>query len=287
MEQIGQQNKVVKVGNTTVANHLPMVLFGGVNVMESPELVLETAAVFAEVTSELGIPWVFKASFDKANRTSLHSFRGPGLAAGLKILADVKAKFQVPVITDIHLPEQAAPVAEVCDILQIPAFLARQTDLIHAAARCQKPLHIKKPQFLAPEDMAHIVAKCQEAGNSQVILCERGASFGYHNLVVDMLGFPIMKNLGAPVTFDATHSLQQPGGLGHAAGGRRQYVTPLARAGLAMGIAGVFLETHPDPSSAKCDGPCALNLALLKPFLTQLKMIDDLVKSLPELDTRR
>lgn len=278
--------KTVKVGNLTLGNQQPFVLFGGMNVLESRDLALEVAAKYVEVTQRLGIPYVFKASFDKANRSSMHSFRGPGLAAGVKILAEIKDRFKVPVITDIHEPEQAAPVAEVADVIQLPAFLSRQTDLVVAMARTGRPINIKKAQFLAPQEMRHILKKCEEAGNDQLILCERGSSFGYNNLVVDMLGFGIMKQFGYPVFFDVTHALQMPGGLAESAGGRREQVTLLAKAGMATGLAGLFLEAHPEPEKARCDGPCALRLSQLEAFLSQIKALDDLVKGFPELDTQ-
>lgn len=277
--------KTVKVGNIEIANDRPMVLFGGMNVLESRDLAMEVAETYVKVTEKLGIPYVFKASFDKANRSSVHSFRGPGMEEGLKIFEEVKRTFNVPVITDVHEPHQAAPVAEVADIIQLPAFLSRQTDLVVAMAKTNRVINIKKAQFLAPQEMKHILTKCQEAGNDQLILCERGSSFGYNNLVVDMLGFGIMKAMEYPVFFDVTHSLQMPGGLASAAGGRREQVTSLARSGIATGIAGLFLEAHPDPDKAKCDGPCALRLSQLEPFLSQLKSLDDLVKGFAELDT--
>jgi 2-dehydro-3-deoxyphosphooctonate aldolase (KDO 8-P synthase) len=227
---------------------------------------------------------VFKASFDKANRSSITSFRGPGLEKGVQILGDIKAKYGVPVITDIHEPEQAAPVAEVADILQLPAFLSRQTDLVVAMAETGKVINIKKAQFLAPQEMRHILKKCEEAGNSQLILCERGTSFGYNNLVVDMLGFGVMKQLGYPVMFDVTHALQMPGGRSDSADGRRAAVFELAKAGLSQRIAGLFLEAHPEPAKAKCDGPCALPLDQLQPFLAQLQQLDTLVKSFTDLE---
>jgi 2-dehydro-3-deoxyphosphooctonate aldolase (KDO 8-P synthase) len=237
------------------------------------------------VTKKLNIPYVFKASFDKANRSSMHSYRGPGLDEGLKIFEEIKKTFNVPVITDVHEPYQAAPVAEVADIIQLPAFLSRQTDLVVAMAKTKAIINIKKAQFLAPREMKHILQKCEEAGNDQLILCERGSSFGYNNLVVDMLGFGVMKEFGYPVFFDVTHSLQMPGGLPNAAGGRRAQVTELALAGMSQKIAGLFLEAHPTPEQAKCDGPCALRLSQLEGFLTQVKAMDDLVKGFPSLDT--
>jgi len=265
-------------------NRGPLVLLAGMNVLESETLAHEVAAELAAVTSRLGIPWVFKASFDKANRSSLHSFRGPGLDEGLRILEGIRETFGVPVVTDVHEPFQAEPVAEVCDILQLPAFLSRQTDLVTAIARTGRVVHVKKAQFLAPEEMRHILAKCAEAGNERVLLCERGTAFGYHNLVVDFLGFRTMKRLGAPLLFDVTHSLQLPGGGKDAAGGRREGALSLARAGVAQGIAGLFLETHPEPDEARCDGPSALRLDRVEPFLEQLLALDALVKSQPDLD---
>ncbi|WP_020682286.1 3-deoxy-8-phosphooctulonate synthase [Marinobacterium rhizophilum] len=279
------QQKVIRVGEIEIANDKPMVLFGGMNVLESRDLALKIAEHYVEVTTKLGIPYVFKASFDKANRSSLGSFRGPGLDEGLKILQEVKNTFNVPLITDVHEPAQAAPAAEVCDIIQLPAFLSRQTDLVSAMAKTQAVINIKKAQFLAPHEMKHILHKCEDAGNDRLILCERGSSFGYNNLVVDMLGFTIMKEFGYPVMFDATHALQMPGGRSDSADGRRAMVAQLSRAGLSQGIAGLFLEAHPDPEKAKCDGPCALPLAKLEPYLAQMKAVDELVKSFDPLDT--
>ncbi|WP_420555010.1 3-deoxy-8-phosphooctulonate synthase [Neptuniibacter marinus] len=279
------QQKTITVTNIEIANDKPMVLFGGMNVLESRDLAMKIAEHYVEVTTKLNIPYVFKASFDKANRSSLTSFRGPGLDEGLKILQEIKETFNVPLITDLHEPYQAAPVAEVCDIIQLPAFLSRQTDLVEAMAKTNAVINIKKAQFLAPQEMKHILHKCEEAGNDQLILCERGSSFGYNNLVVDMLGFSIMKEFGYPVMFDATHALQMPGGRADSAGGRRALVAQLSRAGLSQGIAGLFLEAHPDPNQAKCDGPCALPLSTLEPYLAQMKAVDELVKSFPHLDT--
>jgi len=266
----------------TFANDRPFVLIAGMNVIESEELAIEVAGTLVDVTRDLGIPYVFKASFDKANRSSISSFRGPGLEQGLKTLSAVKERFGVPILTDVHEPFQAAAVAEVADILQLPAFLARQTDLVVALARTGRVINVKKPQFLAPEEMRHIISKCREAENDQVILCERGTSFGYNNLVVDMLGMDLMKGL-APVVFDATHALQEPGARGDSAGGRRAQAAALARSGMALGIAGLFLETHPEPDKAQCDGPSALPLGALRPYLEQIKAIDDLVKGFPPL----
>jgi 2-dehydro-3-deoxyphosphooctonate aldolase (KDO 8-P synthase) len=275
---------VVLKDGVTFANDRPFVLIGGMNVIEGEDVVMEVAAKFVEVTQDLGIPYIFKASFDKANRSSTRSFRGPGLDEGLRILAEVRSRFGVQVLTDVHEPHQAAPVAEVADILQLPAFLARQTDLVVALARTGAVINIKKPQFLAPQEMIHIIAKCREAGNDRVILCERGTSFGYNNLVVDMLGMDLMKEM-APVVFDATHALQRPGGRADSADGRRAQAAALARCGMALGIAGLFLEAHPDPEKALCDGPCALPLDALRPLLQQIKSVDELVKSFPLIDT--
>jgi 2-dehydro-3-deoxyphosphooctonate aldolase (KDO 8-P synthase) len=271
-------------GGITFANNRPFVLIGGMNVIESETLVMEVAAEFVEATRELGIPYIFKASFDKANRSSIRSFRGPGLEKGLAILAEVKRKFGVPILTDVHEPHQAAPAAEVADILQLPAFLARQTDLVVAIARTGAAINVKKPQFLAPREMQHVINKCREAGNDRVILCERGTSFGYNNLVVDMLGMDEMKKM-APVVFDATHALQQPGGRADSAGGRRAQAAALARCSMALGIAGLFVEAHPDPDHALCDGPSALPISALRGYLDQIQAIDRLVKSFTPLVT--
>ncbi|MGY0217380.1 3-deoxy-8-phosphooctulonate synthase [Endozoicomonadaceae bacterium StTr2] len=280
-------DKTVQVGSIPVANNLPFTLFGGMNVLESRDMALKVAEHYVEVTGKLGIPYVFKASFDKANRSSVHSYRGPGLEEGLKILSEIKSTFDIPVISDVHEPAQCQPAAEVCDVIQLPAFLARQTDLVKAMAETDAVINIKKPQFLSPGQMGNIVEKFAEAGNEKIILCERGSSFGYDNLVVDMLGFRTMKECsgGAPVIFDVTHSLQCRDPLGAASGGRRHQVTELARAGMALGLAGLFLESHPDPDAARCDGPSALKLSQLEAFLTQMKAIDDLVKSFPSLET--
>lgn len=263
----------------TFANDRPFVLIGGMNVIEGRDVLLEVAEHCVTVTRALGIPFVFKASFDKANRSSIHSFRGPGLEQGLTLLAEVKSHFSVPVLTDVHEPWQAEPAAQVADIIQLPAFLARQTDLVAAMARTGAAINIKKPQFLAPEEMRHIITKLREAGNARVLLCERGSSFGYNNLVVDMLGIDLMKDF-APVIFDVTHALQKPGGRADSADGRGPQAAALARAGMAVGIAGLFLETHPNPANALCDGPSALPLAGLEAFLRQVQTIDAAVKGL-------
>ena len=275
--------KSIPVGGLQISNHLPFTLFGGINVLESREFAMEVAAAYKEITNRLGIPYVFKASFDKANRSSISSFRGPGLEKGCEIFAEIKQTYGVPVISDIHEPHQAKPAAEVIDVLQLPAFLCRQTDLVVALAKTGKPINVKKAQFLAAHEMGHIIQKFAEAGNEQVLLCERGSSFGYNNLVVDPLNFGIMKRTGCPVVFDVTHSLQIPGGRSDSAGGRRQAVFELMLAGMSQGIGGLFLESHPDPTQAKCDGPCALPLDKLEDFLAQAKAIDDLVKGLPKI----
>ena len=275
----------IDLGTIRFANDAPFVLIGGINVLESREFALDVAGHYKAVCTKLGIPLVFKASFDKANRSSIHSYRGPGLVDGLEILQAVKETHALPVITDVHSPEQAAPAAEVCDIIQLPAFLARQTDLVEAMARTGAVINIKKPQFLSPSQMANVVEKFRECGNERLLICERGSNFGYDNLMVDMLGFGVMKRCcdDLPLIFDVTHALQcrDPGGA--ASGGRRNQVAELARAGMAVGLAGLFLESHPDPNQARCDGPSALPLALLEPFLQQVKAIDEVVKALPAL----
>ncbi|MBE8167336.1 MAG: 3-deoxy-8-phosphooctulonate synthase [Shewanella sp.] len=277
--------KTINLGDIQINNDKPFVLFGGMNVLESRDLAMKIAETYAEVTQKLGIPYVFKASFDKANRSSINSFRGPGMEAGLKIFEEIKQTFKLPLITDVHEVSQCAPVAEVVDIIQLPAFLARQTDLVVAMAKTGAIINVKKPQFLAPHEMRHIITKFNEAGNDEIMLCERGSSFGYNNLVVDMLGMDDMKQTGYPVIFDATHALQRPGGRADSAGGRRAQATELARSGMSLGIAGLFIEAHPDPDNAKCDGPCALPLAKLEGYLTQMKAVDDLVKSFEKLNT--
>ncbi|MCX8600883.1 MULTISPECIES: 3-deoxy-8-phosphooctulonate synthase [unclassified Gilliamella] len=281
------KQKKVKVGDITVANDLPFVLFGGMNVLESRDLAMKVCEHYVTVTEKLDIPYIFKASFDKANRSSVHSYRGPGLEEGMKIFQELKQQFGVRIITDVHTEQQCQPVADVVDVIQLPAFLARQTDLVVAMAKTGAVINVKKPQFVSPGQMGNIVEKFEEAGNDQVILCDRGSCFGYDNLVVDMLGFNVMKKVshGSPVIFDVTHALQCRDPMGAASGGRRGQVTELARAGMAVGIAGLFLESHPDPAHAKCDGPSALPLDKLESFLIQMKAIDELVKSFDEIDT--
>lgn len=278
-----RKQRVIQVGDISIGNDLPFVLFGGMNVLESRDLAMHIAETYVEICAKLNIPYVFKASFDKANRSSINSFRGPGMEEGLRIFEEVKKTFNVPVITDVHEPHQAAPVAEVCDIIQLPAFLSRQTDLVAAMAKTNAVINIKKAQFLAPHEMQHIANKCVEAGNQNIILCERGSCFGYNNLIVDMLGFSQMKASGYPVIFDVTHALQTPGGRADSAGGRRQQVVDLGKAGMSQGLAGMFLEAHPDPSAALCDGPCALPLDKLEPFLKRMKAVDELVKDFEPL----
>ena len=277
--------KTISVGELKLGNEKPFVLVGGINVIESENMALKVAETFRSITERLGIPYIFKASFDKANRSSIDSFRGPGLEKGLRILEKIKTEFNVPILTDVHESQQAAPAAGVVDILQLPAFLSRQTDLVVSLAKTKAVINIKKAQFLSPQEMENIIKKCENSGNSQLILCERGTSFGYNNLVVDMLGLSAIKEFAYPVLFDVTHSLQQPGGLGNAAGGRRESVRELALAGLSQKIAGLFLEAHPEPEKALCDGPCALRLNQLEPFLQQMKAMDDLVKTFEPLAT--
>jgi 2-dehydro-3-deoxyphosphooctonate aldolase (KDO 8-P synthase) len=274
-----------KFNYSTVQNNKPFTLFGGVNVLESEDFALQCCDKFLQVTEKLSIPFIFKASFDKANRSSIHSFRGPGLEQGMKIFENIKRNFGVPVLTDIHESWQASIAAETVDILQLPAFLARQTDLVISLAKTGKPINIKKPQFLSPHQVINIVEKFKEAGNSDLLICDRGTCFGYDNLVVDMLGFGVMKDItrNLPVIFDVTHSLQQRTLASSASGGRRKQALELARSGMALGLAGLFLEAHPDPNQARCDGPSALPLDMLEPFLNQIKAIDDLVKSMPNL----
>ena len=269
----------IKLRDFTIGNDENLSLMGGMNVLESRDLAMNVAEEFVKASEALNINYIFKGSYDKANRSSINSFRGPGLEEGLKILQEIRDTFNIPVITDIHEPDQAKPVSEICEIVQIPAFLARQTDLVTAAAQTNSIIQFKKPQFLSAPEMKNTIEKCISAGNDKITLCERGNSFGYNNLIVDTLNFQILKNLSKPVIFDVTHSLQLPGGLGNAAGGRREFLLSLAKAGISQGIAGLFLEAHPNPDEAKCDGPCALKLDMVKPFLKQIKELDDFIKS--------
>lgn len=275
----------IKLRDFTIGNDENLSLMGGMNVLESRDLAMNVAEEFVKASEALNINYIFKGSYDKANRSSINSFRGPGLEEGLKILQEIRDTFNIPVITDIHEPDQAKPVSEICEIVQIPAFLARQTDLVSAAAKTNSIIQFKKPQFLSAPEMKNTIEKCIAAGNDKITLCERGNSFGYNNLIVDTLNFQILKNLSKPVIFDVTHSLQLPGGLGNAAGGRREFLLSLAKAGISQGIAGLFLEAHPNPDEAKCDGPCALKLDMVKPFLKQIKELDDFVKSQETLKT--
>ena len=271
--------KEIRIDDIQISNDKPFVLIAGLNVLEEEKVILEVISKCKQDAEKFKIPYIFKASYDKANRSSYSSYRGPGVKKGLAILSELKRDFNVPVISDIHTPEEAELAAEVLDIIQIPAFLSRQTDLIEAACMTSRPLNIKKGQFLAPSDMINILNKCSHFKNEQVIICERGTSFGYNNLVVDMLGMVELKETKSPIIFDVTHSLQRPGGLGEKAVGRGSSVFDLARAGISLGLAGLFLETHPDPPNALCDGPCALRLDELENFLSEIKLLDNLVKS--------
>ena len=276
----------MKLRNFNIDNKGPMTLMGGVNVLESRDLAMQVAEKFNEACQMYNINYIFKGSFDKANRSSINSYRGPGIDEGLKILQEVSETFNIPVITDIHEPNQAKIVGEICEVIQIPAFLARQTDLVTAAANTDSIIQFKKPQFLSAPEMLNAIKKCSAAGNENIILCERGNSFGYNNLIVDTLNFQILKKLAKPVIFDVTHSLQLPGGLGSTTGGRREYVLSLAKAGISQSIAGLFLEAHPNPDEAKCDGPCALPLSVLEDFLKQVKELDEFVKDQKDLEIK-
>ncbi|MCH8466710.1 MAG: 3-deoxy-8-phosphooctulonate synthase [Roseinatronobacter sp.] len=269
----------VRIGQIEIGNTLPFALISGPCQLESLDHARQIAGSLAETCAGLGIPFIFKASYDKANRTSLKGARGPGLAAGLEILAQIRAEFGCPVLTDVHSVEDCAPVAEICDVLQIPAFLCRQTDLLLAAAATGRAIQIKKGQFLAPWDMGHVAAKVADQGNTRILLCERGTCFGYNALVSDFRALPIMAGFGYPVIFDATHSVQQPGGQGQSTGGQREFVAPLARAALAVGCAGLFIETHQTPETAPSDGPNMVPLAQMPALLAQLQRFDRLAKS--------
>ena len=269
----------ISVGDFKIGNDLPFVLFAGPCVIEGEQFTLDVATQLRDIAARCGVPFVFKSSFDKANRTSVTGFRGPGMEEGLRILQRVKDEVGVPVITDVHTPEQAKEVAKVADILQTPAFLCRQTDFITAVAKTGKPVNIKKGQFLAPWDMPHVLKKAQATGNRDIMLCDRGTSFGYNNLVSDMRSLMVMAETGAPVVFDATHSVQQPGGLGGATGGNREFVPGLSRAAVAIGVAALFMEVHPDPDHALSDGPNSVRLDELEALLNQLKQLDKVTKS--------
>ena len=271
--------KTIKVNEIEIGNNKPFVLIAGLNVLEDEKTIHSVIAKCIESSAKFKIPFIFKASYDKANRSSISSYRGPGAKKGLEILAELKQEYGVPIISDIHTPEEAAMASDILDIIQIPAFLSRQTDLIEAACSTSLPLNIKKGQFLAPSDMLNILKKCSHFKNENIMICERGTSFGYNNLVVDMLGMVELKRTNSPIIFDVTHSLQRPGGLGDKADGRGSSVLDLARSGMAIGLAGLFLEVHPNPEKALCDGPCALQLDHLDLLLNQIKDIDNLIKS--------
>lgn len=271
----------MRLSHFDVGNDKPLFLIAGPCVVESESIVMRIAETMQTLTHKLGIPYVFKASFDKANRTSANSFRGPGMAEGLRVLRKVREELKLPVLTDVHEDTPIDEVADVVDVLQTPAFLVRQTNFMQRVARAQKPMNIKKGQFQAPWDMPQVVDKCRAVGNQQIMLCERGASFGYNTLISDMRGLAVMRQTGCPVVFDATHSVQQPGGLGASSGGQSQYVPLLARAAVASGVAGVFMETHPDPSVALSDGPNMWPLGRMEELLTTLVQLDGVVKSRP------
>jgi 2-dehydro-3-deoxyphosphooctonate aldolase (KDO 8-P synthase) len=271
----------MKLAGFEVGNRLPLFVIAGPCVIESEEMIMRTAEALKGITSKLGIPYIFKASFDKANRTSADAKRGPGLVEGLRILEKVKTELELPVLTDVHENTPIDHVASVVDVLQTPAFLVRQTDFMQRVARAGKPVNIKKGQFLAPWDMAPVVEKCRAVGNNDIMLCERGASFGYNTLVSDMRGLPVMRDTGCPVVFDATHSVQQPGGQGTSTGGQRKMVPVLARAAVAVGVAGIFMEVHPDPDKAWSDGPNQWPLERAEKLLAMLQRLDEVAKSEP------
>ena len=276
--------KEVKVENISLSNESNFILIAGLNVLEDKGIVKEVVEELKKVTKELDIPFIFKASYDKANRSSIDSYRGPGLDKGLEMLAKIKSEYSVPLISDVHSAEEVSKAKEVLDILQIPAFLCRQTDLISSVAESGLPVNVKKGQFLSPAEVRNIIMKFEHFKNKNILICERGTTFGYNNLIVDMLGLAELKRYGYPVIFDVTHSLQKPGGEGKSTSGRRSLALALARAATSIGIAGLFLETHPDPDKAKCDGPCALPLKNLKGFLDQINNIDRLVKTFPKVE---
>jgi len=271
--------KEIKIKEINLSNNSPMTIIAGLNVLEDEDMALDVAEKLKEITTKHNIPFVFKASFDKANRSSIDSYRGPGLEAGKKIFESIKKNISVPIITDIHEEGQIEEISQVVDILQIPAFLCRQTDLISAACKTQLPLNIKKGQFLSPYQMKNIIEKCNSFGNDNIILCERGSSFGYDNLIVDFLGISEQKTFNYPIILDVTHSLQLPGGQGNSAGGRSHQAEDLARAAIALKISGLFIEVHPNPDKALCDGPSATKLEDFEDMITKIKKIDDLVKS--------
>ena len=276
--------KKVKVGEISLSNKSSLVLISGLNVLEDESIVKEVVGELKKVCDELDIPFIFKASYDKANRSSIESFRGPGIEKGLEVLRKIKSDYKVPVMSDVHSPGEVKKAKEILDVIQIPAFLCRQTDLISSAATTGLPVNIKKGQFLSPAEMKNIITKFEHFNNKNILLCERGTTFGYNNLVVDMLGLAELKRYDYPVIFDVTHSLQEPGGKGKSTSGRRSLALDLAKSAISIGIAGLFLETHPDPDKAKCDGPCALPLKHLKEFLYQIMAIDRLVKTFSEIE---
>ena len=276
--------KTVKVGEISLSNKSNLVLISGLNVLEDEFIIKEVVGELKKVSDELDIPFIFKASYDKANRSSIESFRGPGIENGLEVLRKIKSDYKVPVMSDVHSPGEVKKAKEILDVLQIPAFLCRQTDLISSAALTGLPINVKKGQFLSPAEMKNIITKFEHFNNKNILLCERGTTFGYNNLVVDMLGLAELKRYDYPVIFDVTHSLQEPGGGGESTSGRRSLALDLAKSAISIGIAGLFLETHPDPDKAKCDGPCALPLKHLKEFLYQIKAIDKLVKTFSEIE---
>ena len=276
--------KKVKVGEISLSNKSNLVLISGLNVLEDKFIVKEVVGELKKVSDELDIPFIFKASYDKANRSSIESFRGPGIENGLEVLRKIKSDYKVPVMSDVHSPGEVKKAKEILDVIQIPAFLCRQTDLISSAAITGLPINVKKGQFLSPAEMKNIITKFEHFNNKNILLCERGTTFGYNNLVVDMLGLAELKRYDYPVIFDVTHSLQEPGGEGESTSGRRSLALDLAKSAISIGIAGLFLETHPDPDKAKCDGPCALPLKHLKEFLYQIKAIDKLVKTFSEIE---
>tara|TARA_B100000700_G_scaffold298972_1_gene365425 strand:- start:22 stop:849 length:828 start_codon:yes stop_codon:yes gene_type:complete len=271
--------KEIKVKEISISNNSPMIIIAGLNVLEDENMALKVAEQLKEIAIKHNIPFIFKASFDKANRSSIESYRGPGLKNGIKIFKSIKKHFDLPIITDIHEKGQIEEIAQVVDILQIPAFLCRQTDLISAACKTQLPLNIKKGQFLSPYQMKNIIDKCNSFGNDNIILCERGSSFGYDNLIVDFLGISEQKTFNFPIILDVTHSLQIPGGQGNSAGGRSHQAEDLARAAIALKLSGLFIEVHPNPEEALCDGPSATRLEDFEDMIVKVKLIDDLVKS--------
>lgn len=273
--------KEIQIANTKLGGNNPLIIIAGPCVIENADIVFHTAEKLKEICNKTGLPLLFKSSYDKGNRTSLSSFRGPGLEKGLRILSDIKSKFNLPVISDVHSAEEVKPASEVLDVLQIPAFLCRQTDLILAASNTGKPVNVKKGQFLAPWDVKNIIDKFTSTGNQNIFITERGTSFGYNNLVVDFRGLPIMRSFGYPVIFDITHSLQLPGGMGKSSGGQREFAEPLAKAAVAVGVEGLFMEVHPAPDKALCDGPNMLQLNKAGKLLKAIKAIDELLKNPP------